>query len=74
VVYDPFVGAGTTIIAAETTKRIAYAMDIDPVYVDLAIERWQQFTGQKAVLAETQETFEHVGIRRHGGQMDAQER
>jgi DNA modification methylase len=74
VVYDPFVGAGTTIIAAETTKRIAYAMDIDPVYLDLAIERWQQFTGQKAVLAETQETFEHVGIRRHGGQMDAQER
>jgi DNA modification methylase len=74
VVYDPFVGAGTTIIAAETTGRIAYAIDIDPAYVDVAIQRWQNFTGQKAVLADTQETFEQVAITRNGGPRHGQER
>jgi len=73
-VYDPFVGAGTTIVAAETTGRIAYAMDIDPKYVDVAIQRWQAFTGQTAVLAETQETFEQAAITRNGGPSHAKER
>ncbi len=48
-VYDPFVGSGTTIIAAEQTGRRCFAMDIDPVYVQMAIERWQNFTGRQAV-------------------------
>jgi DNA modification methylase len=48
-VYDPFVGSGTTIIAAETTARVAYGIELDPAYVDVAVERWQAFTGGIAV-------------------------
>lgn len=50
-VYDPFLGSGTTIIAAESTGRICYGIEIDPVYVDVAVTRWQDFTGKKAELA-----------------------
>jgi DNA modification methylase len=49
-IYDPFVGSGTTIIAAEMTGRRCCAIEIDPAYVDVAIERWQNFTGEQAVL------------------------
>jgi DNA modification methylase len=47
-VYDPFAGSGTTLIAAETLGRRAYALEIDPKYVQLSIERWQAFSGQAA--------------------------
>jgi DNA modification methylase len=47
-VYDPFVGSGTTIIAAEMTGRACHALEIEPAYCDIAIERWQNFTGEKA--------------------------
>jgi DNA modification methylase len=47
-VYDPFVGSGTMVIAAQKTGRIAYAMDLDPRYVQATITRWEQFTGQRA--------------------------
>ena len=47
-VYDPFVGSGTTIIAAEREKRRCYAMEIAPEYVDLAVARWEAFTGRTA--------------------------
>lgn len=49
-VYEPFSGSGTTIIAAETTGRSCFAMELDPRYCDVAVERWQNFTGRKAVL------------------------
>ncbi len=48
IVYDPFVGSGTAIIAAETLNRRCYAMELDPRYAQQAIERWQAFTGQEA--------------------------
>ena len=48
VVYDPFVGSGTTIIACEQEGRRCLAMEIDPRYADVAIRRWQAFTGQQA--------------------------
>jgi DNA modification methylase len=48
-VYEPFSGSGTTIIAAEQLGRRAFCMEIDPKYVQVAIERWQNFTGAKAV-------------------------
>jgi DNA modification methylase len=48
VVYDPFVGSGTTIIAAEMTGRSCHAIEISPAYVDVAMLRWQNFTGEKA--------------------------
>ena len=52
-VLDPFVGSGTTIIAAEKLGRRCYAMEIEPRYVDVAIRRWEDFTGQNAVLLES---------------------
>ena len=56
-VFEPFMGSGTTLIAAETTGRICFGIELNPAYVDVAIERWQQFTGANAVLADTGETF-----------------
>ncbi|MEA4969925.1 MAG: DNA modification methylase [Candidatus Pelethousia sp.] len=54
VVLEPFSGSGTTIIAAEQTERRCYAMEISPVYCDLAVKRWEDFTGEKAVRLEKQ--------------------
>lgn len=52
IVLDLFGGSGTTIIACEQNKRKAYVMELDPKYVDVIIERWEQFTGKKAVKVE----------------------
>jgi DNA modification methylase len=60
-VYDPFVGSGTTIIAAEMTGRACHAIEIDPVYVDVAIERWQNFTGERAERVIAGAELEAVG-------------
>jgi DNA modification methylase len=51
VVYEPFLGSGTTLIAAETCGRSCLAMELSPAYVDVAIRRWQDFTGDTAVHA-----------------------
>lgn len=60
-VYEPFSGSGTTIIAAEMTGRACHAIELNPAYVDVAIKRWQDFTGLAAVHAETGKTFaEHA--------------
>ena len=56
-VYEPFMGSGTTLIAAETTGRLCYGVELNPVYVDVAIERWQAFTGEEAILLDSGETF-----------------
>lgn len=53
LVYDPFVGSGTTIIAAEITGRRAIGVEKDPTYCDLAVARWEKFTGKKAVLEKS---------------------
>jgi DNA modification methylase len=63
-VYDPFVGSGTTIIAAEISDRCCYAMDIDPIFCTVAIERWQKYTGQQARLGATGQTFDAVKAER----------
>lgn len=70
-VYDPFVGSGTTIVAAEMTKRRCYAMDIDLVYCDVAVERWAKFTGGTPILEATGQTFAEVQDARFDGQADA---
>ena len=49
-VYEPFCGSGTTLIAAQTTGRGCHAVELDPAYVDVAVLRWQSFTGETAVL------------------------
>ena len=64
-VYEPFMGSGTTLIAAETTGRVCYGVELDPAYVDVAIKRWQTFTGEEAVLADTGERFAELKVGRH---------
>lgn len=54
---NPLAGSGTTLIAAETTGRVCFGIELNPTYVDVAIERWQSFTSANAVLADTGETF-----------------
>ena len=63
-VYEPFSGSGTTIIAAEMTGRACHALELSPAYVDVAIQRWQAFTGEKAVLDSTGETLTAVAGQR----------
>jgi DNA modification methylase len=47
-IYEPFLGSGTTLIAAQSCGRVCFGIEIDPLFVDLAIRRWQAFTGEKA--------------------------
>ena len=68
IVLDTFAGAGTTILAAERVGRRAYALELEPKYVDVAIRRWQAFTRRDAVHADTGQTFETS----RGGRKDAQ--
>jgi DNA modification methylase len=50
LVFDPFLGSGTTLIAAEQLGRKCYGMEISPQYCDVIVARWEKLTGQKAVL------------------------
>ena len=59
-VYEPFMGSGTTLIAAETSGRVCLGIELNPAYVDVAVERWQQFMGKAAVLDQDGRTFEEV--------------
>ena len=56
-VYEPFSGSGTTIIAGEMTGRHIYAMELSPAYVDVAVKRWQDFTGEQAKLEGSGDLF-----------------
>jgi DNA modification methylase len=64
IIYDPFLGSGTTLIAAHSTERICFGLDIDPRYIDVAVERWQRLTGQAAVLAASGRTFNQIAAER----------
>jgi DNA modification methylase len=64
LVLDPFAGSGTVLIAAERTGRRARALEIDPHYVDVAVRRWEAYTGKAAALAETAHSFEEVSEER----------
>ena len=64
VVYDPFLGSGTTLIAAEATERNCCGLDIDPRYVDVIVRRWQQFTGKQAVLEAGGRSFDQLAAER----------
>jgi DNA modification methylase len=58
VVIDPFLGSGTTLIAAEKTGRVCFGLELDPIYVDLIIRRWQAWSGNQAVHAVSGELFD----------------
>jgi DNA modification methylase len=63
-IYDPFLGSGTTLIAAETTKRLCLGVELDPHYVDVAVRRWQAFTGQSATLLADGRAFDVIAAKR----------
>lgn len=66
-VYDPFLGSGTTLIAAQRTGRRCVGLELNPAYVDVIIRRWQNFTGRKAVLeGETGLSFDEVALAKGG--------
>ena len=58
LVVDPFLGAGSTLIAAEKLGRRCYAMEISERYCDVALKRWMAFTGKQPILEETGEALE----------------
>ncbi|EAQ26838.1 site-specific DNA-methyltransferase [Roseovarius sp. 217] len=60
VIYEPFCGSGTTLIAAQSAKRIGFAIELDPTYVDVAVLRWQAFTDQDAVLDGDGRSFSEI--------------
>src|SRR5262249_46296194 len=57
IVLDPFLGSGTTLLAAQKTGRAGRGIELDPRYVDVAIRRWQALTKQQAVLVKTGQAF-----------------
>lgn len=65
IVYEPFLGSGTTLIAAESVGRVCYALELSPLYVDVAIRRWQAFTGKEATLSRTGQSFDAVATKRN---------
>ena len=64
IVLDPFTGSGTTILAAERVGRRGFGLEIDPLYVDAAVRRWQIFTKRDAILKSTGQTFDEVADHR----------
>lgn len=57
-VFDPFMGSGTTLIAAEKLGRIGFGMEISPAYCDVIIQRWCEYTGQQATLEDGGDVFD----------------
>ncbi len=66
-IYDPFLGSGTTLIAAETIGRVCLAVELSPLYVDVAVRRWQAFTGTKATLLADGRAFDAIADERVAG-------
>jgi DNA modification methylase len=65
-VYDPFLGAGTTLIASELTGRVCLGVEIEPGYVDVTVNRWQQLSQSKATLEGTDRSFAEIALDRLG--------
>jgi DNA modification methylase len=64
IVLDIFMGSGTTIMAAERVGRRGFGLELDPLYVDVVVRRWQNYTKRDAVLAATSQTFDEVAGER----------
>jgi len=67
LVYDPFLGSGTTLAAAELTERVCFGIELDPKYVDVIVQRWQTLTGKKATLDGDGRTFDENAEERRAG-------
>jgi len=70
-IYDPFLGSGTTLIAAEMTGRVCYGLELNPAYVDVVVRRWQAFTGQTAMHQASRQSFHECAQRRNHDQSGA---
>ncbi|HSR78746.1 MAG TPA: DNA methyltransferase, partial [Xanthobacteraceae bacterium] len=70
LIFDPFIGSGTTTIAAEMTGRVCHAIEISPAYCDVTIQRWQAFTGQPATRLSDGETYASVSNGRTSTKAD----
>jgi 1,6-anhydro-N-acetylmuramate kinase len=70
IVIDPFLGSGSTLIAAERAGRRCRGVEIDPLYVDVIIRRYQAETGREAILEATGETFVALAARRRDERTD----
>jgi len=57
-IYDPFLGSGTSLIAAELTGRVCYGLELNPAYVDVVVQRWQVFTGRTAKNQSSGQSFD----------------
>ncbi len=64
LVYEPFLGSGTTLAAAELTERVCYGLELDPKYRDVVIQRWQSLSGGEATLADDGRTFSEIAEER----------
>ena len=64
LVFDPFLGSGTTLVACDHTSRACRGIDIDPTYVDVAVRRWERQTGAEALLEATGASFAEVAAER----------
>jgi DNA modification methylase len=64
LVYEPFLGSGTTLAAAELIERVCCGMELDPKYVDVIVQRWQTLSGKKATLEGDGRTFEEISRER----------
>jgi DNA modification methylase len=64
LVYEPFLGSGTTLAAAELTERVCYGIELDPKYVDVVVQRWQQLSGKQATLDGDGRTFVEIADER----------
>nr|VFK48097.1 MAG: DNA methylase [Candidatus Kentron sp. TC] len=65
-VYEPFSGSGTSLIAAQSCGRVCLALEIDPLYVDMTVRRWEAFSGDRALLEGTDSSFEGITEARCG--------
>ena len=66
LVYEPFLGSGTTLAAAELTDRVCLGIELDPKYIDVVVERWQRLTGKQATLDGDGRTFDQIKASRLG--------
>jgi DNA modification methylase len=64
LVYEPFMGSGTTLAAAELTERTCCGLELDPKYIDVIVQRWQDLSGKKAKLEADGRSFEEVSQER----------
>ena len=64
LVYEPFLGSGTTLAAAELTERVCCGIELDPKYADVIVQRWQSLSGKKAKLDGDSRTFDGIAEER----------